>query len=154
MPGAWDIVCVADSHTPLCRGTVGQEPGAQKTWLNSCPPMHVEISAHQGSRIQDLCLTGDQAVCAQPHCYIPLHWVIKPSQDQRPLLPSIPDKAIFLLHIRLEPWFTPCVLFGWWFSPWELWGFWLVDIVVLPMELQTPSAPSVLSLTPSLGTLF
>jgi hypothetical protein len=26
-----------------------------------------------------------------------------------------------------------------------------VSIVVLPMELQTPSAPSVLSLTPSLG---
>jgi hypothetical protein len=39
----------------------------------------------------------------------------------------------------------------WWFSPWELWGTWLVD-VVLPMGLQTPSAPSVLSLTPPLGT--
>jgi hypothetical protein len=29
---------------------------------------------------------------------------------------------------------------------------WLVDIVVLPMGLQTPSTPSVLSLTPLLGT--
>ena len=29
----------------------------------------------------------------------------------------------------------------------------MVDIVVLPMGLQTPSAPSVLSLTPPLGTL-
>jgi hypothetical protein len=38
-----------------------------------------------------------------------------------------------LLHMRLEPWIPPCVLFGWWFSPWELWGVWLVDIVVLPM---------------------
>ena len=28
----------------------------------------------------------------------------------------------------------------------------MVDIVVLPMGLQTPSAPSVLSLTPPLGT--
>jgi hypothetical protein len=28
----------------------------------------------------------------------------------------------------------------------------LVDTVVLPLELQTPSAPSVLSLTPPLGT--
>jgi hypothetical protein len=27
-----------------------------------------------------------------------------------------------LLHMQLEPWVTPCVLFGWWFSPWELWG--------------------------------
>ena len=34
-------------------------------------------------------------------------------------------------------------------SPWELW---LVDIVVLPMGLQTPSTSSVLSLTPLLGT--
>ena len=31
-------------------------------------------------------------------------------------------------------------------------GFWLFDIVVPPMRLQTPSAPSVLSLTPPLGT--
>ena len=27
-----------------------------------------------------------------------------------------------LLHIRLEPWVTPCVYFGGGFSPWELWG--------------------------------
>ena len=60
-----------------------------------------------------------------------------------------------LLHMWLEPWVPPCVLFGWWFSPWELWGvgFWLVDIVVLPIGLQTPSARSVLSLTPPLGAL-
>jgi hypothetical protein len=31
-------------------------------------------------------------------------------------------------------------------------GFWLVDIIVLPMRLQTPSTPSVPSLTPQLGT--
>jgi hypothetical protein len=47
---------------------------------------------------------------------------------------------------------SPCVLFGWWFSLWELWGFWLVDIVVLPMRLQTPSAPTVLALTSQLGS--
>jgi hypothetical protein len=42
---------------------------------------------------------------------------------------------------------------GWWFSPWELWeGVWLVDIVALPMGLQTSSAPSIPSLTPPLGT--
>jgi hypothetical protein len=58
-----------------------------------------------------------------------------------------------LLHMQLEPMVPICVLFGWWFSPWELWGVRLVDIVVLPTGLQTSSAPSVLSLTPPLGTL-
>jgi hypothetical protein len=43
-------------------------------------------------------------------------------------------------------------LLGWWFSPWELWGIWLVDIIVLPMWLQNPSALSVFSLTPPLRT--
>jgi hypothetical protein len=47
----------------------------------------------------------------------------------------------------------PCVFFGWWFSPRELWGYWLIHIVVPPMGLQTPSAPWVLPLAPSLGTL-
>jgi len=47
----------------------------------------------------------------------------------------------------------PWVSFGWRFSPWELWGIWLVDIVALPMRLQTSSAPLVLSLTPALGFL-
>jgi hypothetical protein len=35
---------------------------------------------------------------------------------------------------------------------WELWWVWLVDNVVLAMGFQTPSAPSVLYLTPPLGT--
>jgi hypothetical protein len=47
----------------------------------------------------------------------------------------------------------PCVLFGWWFSPWELWRYSFVHIAVSPMGLQAPSAPSVLSLAPPLGTL-
>jgi hypothetical protein len=68
--------------------------------------------------------------------------------------PTIDDQLGHpLLHIHLEPWVPPCVLFGWWFSPWELWGYWLVHIIVPPMELQTPSTPWVLSLTSSLGTL-
>ena len=49
-----------------------------------------------------------------------------------------------LLHMQLEPWVPPWVLFGWWFSPWELWQgcvcvcvcVWLVDIVVLPVGFQ------------------
>ena len=43
---------------------------------------------------------------------------------------------------------TPCILFVCWFSPWELW---LVDIV-LPMRLETPSAPTVLALTSPLSS--
>jgi hypothetical protein len=58
-----------------------------------------------------------------------------------------------LLHMQLEPSVPPSVFFGWWFSPWELWGYWLIHIVVPPMGLQTPSAPWVLSLVPSLGTI-
>jgi hypothetical protein len=57
-------------------------------------------------------------------------------------------------HMKLEPWVPPCVLLGWWFSPWKLWELWLVDIVVMPMGLKTPSAPSVLSLIPPLGSLW
>jgi hypothetical protein len=57
-----------------------------------------------------------------------------------------------LLHMQLDPCVPPCVLFVWWFSPWELWIIWLVDIV-LPMVMQTPTVPSVASLTPSFGTL-
>ena len=66
-----------------------------------------------------------------------------------PLFPLMPDKAIL------------CYIYSWshvnsfvdGFVLGSYWGVWLVDIVVLPMELQTPSAPSVLSLTPPLGTL-
>jgi len=83
---------------------------------------------------------------------IPLYWGIKPSQDQE-LLPLMPNK----LYVQLEPGVTPCVLFGWWFSPWELWWgrvVWLVNIVALPMGLQTTSGPSILFLTLPLGTQF
>jgi hypothetical protein len=59
-----------------------------------------------------------------------------------------------LLHTWLEPWVPPCILLGWWFSPKEFWEIRLVDIVAPPMGLQTPSTPSVLSLTPPLGTLY
>jgi hypothetical protein len=54
-----------------------------------------------------------------------------------------------LLHMQLNPWVLPCVLFGWWFSPWGIWRYCLVHIVVLPLGLQ---APWILSLAP-LGTL-
>ena len=46
-----------------------------------------------------------------------------------------------------------CTL-GWWFSPWELFGVWLIDIVVFPIGLQSPSATSVLPITPPLRCLY
>ena len=54
--------------------------------------------------------------------------------------------------MQLELWVSPCVFFGWWFSFWELWGVWLVDIIVLPMGLQTLSFPSILPICPPLGS--
>jgi hypothetical protein len=58
-----------------------------------------------------------------------------------------------LLYIQLESQVPPCVFFDWWFSSKELWGYWLVHIDVPPMGHQTPSAPWIYSLAPSLGTL-
>jgi hypothetical protein len=79
---------------------------------------------------------------------IPLHWRIYRAFIGPRTSSSIDDwQGHHLLHMQLEP----CVLFGWWFSPWELWGVWLIDIVVLPVGLKTPSAPSVHSLNPPLG---
>ena len=58
-----------------------------------------------------------------------------------------------LLHMHLEPWIPPWVLFGGGLVPGNSVGYWFVHIVVPPMGLQAPSAPSVLSLAPPLGTL-
>jgi hypothetical protein len=57
-----------------------------------------------------------------------------------------------LLHMQLASWIPPCILFGWGFSPWELWVVLIVDIV-LPMGLQSPSAPPVFPLALLLGSL-
>jgi hypothetical protein len=80
------------------------------------------------------------------------HWAFT---GPRPSLPTDALQDHPLLRMRLEPWVPPCVLLGYWFSTSELreGRVWLVDIVILPMGLQTPSAPSVLSLTPLLRTL-
>jgi hypothetical protein len=81
---------------------------------------------------------------------IPLYFGIEPSQASPPIDDQLGHP---LLHMQLEPRVTLCVFFDWWFSPRELWGHCLVYIVVLPRGLQTPSAPLVLFLAPSLGTL-
>jgi hypothetical protein len=63
-----------------------------------------------------------------------------------------------LLHMQLEPWVPPFVLLLLLFLIGSLvkgssgW-YWLVHIIVPPMELQTPLAPLVLSLVPSLESL-
>jgi hypothetical protein len=59
------------------------------------------------------------------------------------------DKSIILWCICIMN--PPCICFGLWFSPWELWVAQLVD-TVLPMLLQSPSAPSVLPLALPLGS--
>jgi hypothetical protein len=81
-----------------------------------------------------------------PRPGIPLHWCIEPSQDQGSLLPLMPDKSSFCYiyswsHGSLHEYSLVGVLVpgssggsSWWI------------IVVLSMRLQTPSAPSVLSL--------
>ena len=64
----------------------------------------------------------------------------------------MPDKASSATYAARAI-VLPYILLGWWHSAWEFWEVWLVAIVVLPLGLQTPSAPSVLPLTPPLGTL-
>ena len=69
-----------------------------------------------------------------PHPFtISLCWGFKPPQDQVPPLPLILDKAI-LCYICS---WSHGLISWWWFSPWELWEVWLLDIVVLPIELQS-----------------
>jgi hypothetical protein len=84
-----------------------------------------------------------------PHCLsIPLHWGIKPTQDQGPPLPLMSDKAIL------------CYICIWSHGPFHVYslvgglvsGTWLVDIV-LRMGLQSPSVPSILPLAHPLGSL-
>jgi hypothetical protein len=62
----------------------------------------------------------------------------------------MPDKAILFYklgwsYVSLHVYSLVGVL-----DPGNSGGIWLFDIVVLPMEMQTPSAPSMLSLTPRL----
>jgi hypothetical protein len=86
-----------------------------------------------------------------PHCSnIPLPWAVKPPQDQGSALPLMSDKAILCYICIWSHGFPPRILFGWWFSLLELCVVQLVDIV-LPIGLQSSSAPSVLPLPLPLG---
>jgi hypothetical protein len=67
--------------------------------------------------------------------------------------PSIDTKQGHpLLLTYLEPWIPPCTLLGWWSSLREHWVVRPTDFV-LPMELQSPSAPPVLLPALPLGSL-
>jgi hypothetical protein len=56
------------------------------------------------------------------HSYLPTGAFTGPMASS----PIDTQQGHLLLYMQLEPWVTPCVLFGWWFSPWELWGGGLV----------------------------
>ena len=43
----------------------------------------------------------------------------QPFTGPRASLPTNARQCHPLLHMWLEPWVPPCVLFGWWFSTWE-----------------------------------
>jgi hypothetical protein len=106
-----------------------------------CYPLSIFPSTNPlSSRLSD-CLYEGAPPPTNPllpqHPRIPFSSAIEPTQNHR----APPRKGNSLIHIQLEPWINPCVLFGWWFSPWELSGVWLVDTVVLPVGLQTTSAP-------------
>jgi hypothetical protein len=82
----------------------------------------------------------------------PLHWDIKPSQDQMPLFPLMYDEAIlcYICSWRHGSLHVFSLVGG--LVPWSSGDVWLVDIVVPPVGLQSPRASSVLPLTPSSGT--
>ena len=98
--------------------------------------------------------------CSPTHSYplsgpgISLYWGIELSQDKGSLTALMTDQTILCYICSQRNRVHLCVFFVWWFSTRELWGYWLVHIVVLPRVLPTSSAPWVLSLAPSLGTLF
>ena len=64
----------------------------------------------------------------------------------------MPDKAIlyYISSLSHGSLYVYSLVGGLVLGNWGLGGIWLVDIVVLPMGLQTLSAPSVLPLTPPL----
>ena len=104
------------------------------------PPSHISL-------LSPLCLYKDALLLSHPlvthHSRIPLNWGIKSPLDQGSPLLLISDKVILCyMCIWSNGSLPPCTLLGWWSSPWEHWVFQLVDIV-LPMELQSPSALSV-----------
>jgi hypothetical protein len=110
-----------------------------------CYPLSWTLSFLQDSLILSLspCFYEDAPPPTHSHHPgVPLYWGIEPSQDQGPLLLLMPDNAIIL-----------CSICGWSHGSLHVYSLvgglvsgnsgmvWLVHIVVLPMRMQTPSAP-------------
>jgi len=83
---------------------------------------------------------------------IPLLSLFKPPQNQVPPLPLMANEAILCFICSWSHRLTP-VYPGWCFCSSELWQVQLINII-LPMCMQSPSAPSVLPLTLSLESLL
>lgn len=86
------------------------------------------------------------------HTGNPLHWGNKPLQDQGLLFLLMPDNVIpsaTYAAAAIDPSICTLVMV---LVPESYNGIWLVDTVVLPVVLQIPSTPSILSLTPPLGS--
>jgi len=85
------------------------------------------------------------------HPGILLHWGNKPLQDQGPLFLLMPGNTIlcYICDWSHGSFHVYSLVDG--LVPGSSGGICLVDVIVLPMGLQTPSAPSVFSLTPPLG---
>jgi hypothetical protein len=97
-----------------------------------------------------LSLRGWSPIHLPTHSHLtPLGYPFSP-QDQAPPLPLKPDKGVLCYICSWTH--RPAHGFGWWLSPWVFWWVQLLVTVILPMELESPSVPSVLSLTLPLGT--
>jgi hypothetical protein len=117
---------------------------------HSLPPWELSFHLPSPCFCEDVLPTTYPLLPPRPG--IPLHWGTKPWHDQGPFLPLMHDKAI---HCYINSWSHGSLhvysLIGGLVPGSSGVGFWLVDIV-LPIRLQTPSAPSDFSLTPPLGT--
>jgi hypothetical protein len=85
-----------------------------------CYPLSSFPSENPLSHLLSSCFYEDVTLPIHPLLLplpgIPLHWGIKPSQDQGLLQPLMSNKAILCYIWSYEV--PPCVLFCWWFSPW------------------------------------
>jgi hypothetical protein len=106
------------------------------SWL----PLYQPLTPHLPYTPSPLTLWGYSPTSA-PLLEHPRSLGINPPQDQGCPLPLMPSSATYV-SMCLEPWIPPCALLGWWYSPWEHWVVRPAD--VLPMRLQSPSAPPVL----------
>ena len=140
--------------------TFGRAVGALNRWAISPPPRYFLFTFQMMSPflfpLWKPTIPSPLPLLTNPPTPTSLSWHTPTMRHQalsgpRASLPIAVQEDHPLLHMQLEPWVPPFVLFDWWFSPCELWGYWLVHIVVSLMGRQAPSAPSVLSLASPLG---